>query len=338
MQSHYRLKRIKKLKHKDISGEITVLEIPKNLNQENISKIKFSDYSVSIVAVDRELAEAEITTLKLKNTTVGFLIPGQAILSPDSPMNENSYYGPYSLIAAIAACKNSFENNYDLSSPTTNDGTFFTDLFYAVVWIEKLEVSKESFFDLYFACLARSGVYFSPKKEKPLPNNRTLETYSSEIRLTKNKEQRSYVSLITGELSPFTPDPFLRFFYLYQVIESLMTEEYESKYLAIKTKLDSHGTPTITQLHDFLDEFRDISKEKTRILNALQPKCIDSEKSAEKILTELGEDFGKLDFPGKIYCLRNIIFHDFKRIHKLSNEIAELEENLMNYILNIKLI
>jgi len=117
-----------------------------------------------------------------------------------------------------------------------------------------------------------------------------------------------------------------------------MMENYSHRLAVIRKKFECQQEISITQLKDFLISFQELVKEEPRIKNALQPLCPESNLVSEKILATLGEDYKKLDFGQRIYKIRNIIFHDYQRIHHLNDDIAELEDSLSSYLLNKKLL
>ena len=138
-------------------------------------------------------------------------------------------------------------------------------------------------------------------------------------------------------LSPSVENVFLRFFYLYQVIETLMARDYTDRFNKIRASFSAQNDISITQLKDFLKNFNAIVKEEPRIKNALQPACAASNLIAEKILGCLGEKFDDLDFGARVYRIRNIIFHDYQRIHHMEEDVGDFEDGLLSYLLDKKL-
>lgn len=318
------------------------ITVPKDLNQSLLKSAKLNEYGVYLVATGRDVLEYEICTLKHGNSTVGFLIPGQAILSQDHPNNSDPIFATYSLIAANTVCTDSKNNNYSLANPEytsaiSKNEIFAQNVFYAVIWLQRLNISHTDFFQNYFVSLAKNGIFRSSYAKASNTSIKTLPSYNTSINLSKNKLWPNYIETICGTLSPYANDPFLRFFYTYQIIETLMTSDYSSRFLEIKSRFISHQDTSITHLKDFIEEFQKITKEKPRIKSTLQTECPTTNLICENILSNLREDFTKLDFAEKIYKIRNIIFHDFQRIKGMGSQISELEDNLSNYLLNSKL-
>ena len=334
------IKKIKELWYNSPNGDQLTVPVPEELNQSLLKYADPNDYLVTTVVVGREIAEAEITTLKCKGDTVGFLIPGQAILSKNHPKNNDKFFGTYSLIAALVAFQRAKNHDFTLfenKTPASSRDIFSSGHFYAVVWIKRLNIKEPDFYQKYFVSLANSGIYKTNEFNKPIASSRTLDSYNTEISISTNKDWPAYISLIITQLSPYATDPFLRFFYLYQVIETLMAENYVERQDEIRNRFNKNPKPSITVLKDFLDEFKSIVNEAPRINSVLNPGCVDTNQSADDILGKLGIDHSELTFGAKIYKIRNTIFHEYKTILHMSHEITILEDRLLSYILSQKL-
>lgn len=317
------------------------IKVPQNLNQTLLRKVNLDEYRVYLLATSRGIKESEICELKNGKTTIGFLIPGQAILSDEQPKNVEPLFGTYSLIAANSVCQDSKIGQYTRAntnhrSANSKIDIFAFDLFYAVIWTKKLTINSSEFFRRYFVCFARNGLFHSVEAKKTIASN-TLEKYGPELIVAKNKEWPDYIEKICTTLLPNANDPFLRFFYTYQIIEALMANDYSSRFSEIKLKFEAHQNTSITHLKDFIEEFQKITKEKPRIKNTLRPACPNTDLVCERILSTLNEDYGNLDFAERIYKIRNIIFHDFQRISSLKSDVSELERSLSDYLLENKL-
>jgi hypothetical protein len=337
-----RYKSLKELRFRKPDGEVVSLEIPGDVNQDLLRHAVLDDYLVMTVATGRPIAESEVCTLKSGNSIVGFLIPGQTVLSPDQQLNSDPIYGTYSLIAAMKVCDGSFKQKYDLSPHSlagfdSVNTVFYDDIFYLVVWLTRLGVSAADFTDDYFVSLARHGINPSSGGRRPLQTQRTLKSYGQSIQLSRNAKWPGYVRTIISELEPYAADPFLRFFYLYQVIETLMSVNFKSELAQIRIAFSAQPDISITQLREYVEKFQRIYKEKSRINNALRSVCPRSYASAEALLAELGEFDTDDTFGEMIYKVRNIVFHDYQRVHPFSNLVADLEEDLVSYILDKQL-
>lgn len=337
MPPQIRCRRIKELRFRKSNGDVVSLVVPTNLNQELLVKAVRQDYLVLPVATGRLVAESEVAPLNLRGSTVGFLIPGQTILSADQGLNSDRLYGTYSLIAAMEVCQRSFRGDYTLASPESANAessspVFHEGIFYLVVWLTKLETSADSFFDGYFVSLARSGIVSFIPGSRPLRTERTLTSYTQPIALSKNPDWPEYVRTIVSLLEPHATDPFLRFFYLYQIIETLMGVKFKSGLGPLFLEFKQRSELSVTQLRDYIEKFQKVYREKPRINEALQPTCSNSQALAETLLEALGEETEDVPFGELIYKVRNIIFHDYSRVHAYSSMVADLEEALASYL------
>lgn len=343
MRCAARIKRVKELEFRRPDGQTISLPIPPKLNQKFLRRAKFSEYSIFSLASSREIAELEVGTFKFGGDIVGFLIPGQALLSAEHPLNTDPFYGTYSLIAALTVCEDSMLGDYSLAgkdaAQATSGLSIFQDgTFYAVIWHAKIGIQTAEVFARFFVSLAKVGLYPKEYSRSALPHasSRTQTNYNRTINLTANAKWPQHVETILARLFPFAENEFLRFFYLYQVIETLMAQDFTERLSTIKSRFLAEESISITQLKDFLKDFNSIVKEEPRIKNALQPPCGSSNTVAKEILDKLGESHSDLDFGARIYLIRNIVFHDYQRIHHLKQEIAQLEDFLMSYLLETK--
>jgi hypothetical protein len=339
-----RVSRFKSLRfRKNADGGEISKNVPSNLNQALVSKIDFDDYLIRIVAVSRVVAESEFATfLDGKRKYVGCLIPGNSILSDESPNNENPLFAAYSLIVAARVCLSSFSDDFELAGVGCQgardmDEVFASGFYYAVFQKSKLKLAPRDFDSTYYASLFSSGLILSAQKHVPrLALGPSV--FAGDIVVQPNKQHPAYIYEIIINLIPYTESPFLRFFYLYQTIEYLMSEWFQSNYAEVKAKLDKETNISVTTLRDFVQKLDQSMKESTRINDVLQPSCPSTQLEAEQILDALAVDRSGLSFAGLIYKIRNIVFHDFRQIHHLSEEIGALSDSLLRYIVEKKIL
>ncbi len=322
-------------------GVREAVTVPFDLNKAAASKVRLKDYSVYLVSTGRELAESEIVEVKYKREIVGFLIPGQAILSAQNPRNHDRIYAAYSLIAASRVCSDSLNGEYSLSGYGPNaigvPAPFISDKFYGIFWNSKLPEPIGPNAAKYFVSLARHGLYLSDRAALPRESIRTLEAFGKSLSIALNPEFPDYVRKIVTELHPYTDNPHLCFFYLYQLIEHLMARGYESSLATLKGDFDAQPSLSVTQLKDFLQQFKNIVSEVPRIRAVLLPVHGPSDSLAEALLSSLGESFAELNFADKVYRIRNIMFHDYRRVHDFGQQLEDFQDELMSYLLSNQL-
>lgn len=293
------------------------------------------------MATNRDIAESEDSAIEFNGETVGRLIPCQAILSNQNPNFTNKNHAAYNIIAAAIICKKSFDRDYSLlhqnfSNASTRSGILPDNLYYLIIWDKKIKLttSLEEDFSIFFCS---KGLVFSPKKVKPSALAHYFDKENKKLKLESTNLPK-HIHLIVSELFPFTENAFLRFFYLYQVIEYLMSDSINQKIEDLRRDINSQTIPSITDIKEILNNFNDASKEKSRISTVLHPNCNDTCIAAEKLLDHISIDHSKMSFAEKVYRIRNTFFHDYRRLHDCSDEIKVLGDKLFLYLLGKKLL
>ena len=114
MENGFKIREVKYFLYKTPAGNFLELPVPDDMDQTYVGSIISSEYLITKMTVGRDIAEVEISTLKVGSSTVGYLIPRQAILSQEHPKNGDPLYAAYALIAAQKVCNDSMDNLYDL--------------------------------------------------------------------------------------------------------------------------------------------------------------------------------------------------------------------------------
>jgi hypothetical protein len=337
-----RINKFKKLCFSRPDKTVITLDIPANLSQSLIKHTNFSEYSVHILKTNRIIAESEYSIIELENAgTVGYLIPSEAILSEENPNNKDKYYAAYSLIAAAIICENSFKKDYSLThtdhgSAITAPMVFAENSFYLVTWNKKIP-DHTNFSKNYAVFFASKGLTFSQGQTQPLALTASQHVKGTFFRIKATKGLPDYIVTILTELIPCTVNPFLRFFYIYQVIEFLMSSEFNTRVTSLKQKFSAATSHSVTDLKDILKEFQKATKEDSRINSVLCPACPATEISAENILVTLNIQHDEMTFADKIYKIRNTLFHDYQRVHSHMESMSTLSDNLFSYLIEKKM-
>lgn len=337
-----RVSRFKTLIFRRTDGVEVCQDVPKTLDQGLVREIDFQDYLIRLVAVPRKIAESEFASFTGRDGKyIGCLIAGNAILSEENPNNSNRIFAAYSLIVAAMVCGDSFNANYQLASVRCQDAhdmadVFATEFFYAIFKKSALGAKSSNFDQTYFASLFANGLLLSDGSRVPT-FSLNQSSYSGDIKIRENSEHPDFIYEILVKLAPYTDNPFLRFFYLYQTIEYLMSGAFKKKYTETKAELDQETDISVTGLRDILEKLTAATKEKTRINDALVPICPSTQLQAEKILDLMSIDRKNFSFAESVYKIRNIIFHDFPKIHQFGREIAVLCDSLLLYLIEKKI-
>jgi hypothetical protein len=337
---------VREFHFKQPDKNIIIMTVPDGLNQNLIRKIITSEYSVYKVGSSLEIKEADSARVKEKGVIgdVGYLIPGAAILSGYHPKIDDEYFVAYSMIVANHICRKSYENSYELcargyENAHSADQIFDKDCYYIVIWDEKIK-SRINFKKHYSLCLASQGLVLN--ENLGIPKNIPIKyaTKNDILNIHSNELIYDHIHIILTELYPFTDNPFLRFFYIYQIIEHLISGVYHSIVENLISDLTSGlNDKAFTSIRDAINDFNNKSTESPRVKNLLNsPGDQDARKIAADILRDIEQYEKDMCFGASIYKIRNIIFHDYKLIHAKSNNIGELCDKLYIYILSKKIL
>ncbi len=323
-------------------GNCVELPVPADWNQQLVPLVNRDDYTVNVLISSKPPAEASYNSLAIgSGHTAGFIIPGAAILSPENPNASNATYCAYNLLVADIFCRASIDKQYLLasnSSPAAESrhNIFRQNSYYLITW-NKYFNSPNSICRDFALSLCHHGLVFSTSDNHPQHLYFDHEGDGTTLRVKSTAALPSYVITILGSLIPYCENPFLRFFYLYQVIEYMMGVEFDSKVADVRSRLAAIVNPSMVELREILEKFQDATREKTRINAALVPECPATAISAEKLLSALNALDPDTSFAERIYRVRNILFHDYKQLHEKGEQIGLLCAGLFAYLVSRKL-
>jgi hypothetical protein len=334
--------RVDTLQFRRPDGDVVELVVPPVMNQDWMGKVIFSDYTVRLVRAERPASEAEYSSIALaEGRTVGYLIPSTAILSVENPNNGDAAYSAYNIIAARIICELSQRGEYSLVDPACTRATgpqtiFMNDCYYLITW-DKHIPNSQNFTRDYAVSLCAKGLVFDHQGQKPIALSTQYESSQRTMRLRATQGLPDYVVSILTELIPFTHSPFLRFFYLYQVVEYLMAERFADEVKRLQAELATAGTHSVVDVKDALKRFQAATSEDSRINGVLLPPCPTTLLVAGRLLDSLSVDHVSMTFAAKIYRIRNTLFHDYRRLHGATGDLTDLSTGLFAYLLESKM-
>lgn len=327
---------LRELRFKQPNGMVISQEVPTNINQSLMSGVKCRNYKVVPVSATKPLPESAISTLKYRGERIGLMIPGQAILSNSQPKNNNPNFAAFSLIAACKVCSDSFRDVYDLASVermTTNPNSipFLEGDAYLIISKKDL-VEDSQFWEKYSASLFDNRVYayrgsraYCSVTDEPPPES---------ISIREASVVSDYAAMITRDLYPYAPEPILKFFYAYQIIEILIGVNFKDRSEEIRQKLNQAAPVSITTMKDIVKEFQDSYKELPRIKALLTPTCGETILALDSFFSAIGENNPGETFGEKVYKARNVLFHDFSKAHNRTEQITPLSDGLMRHLVS----
>lgn len=338
-----KISRVKLFQFQRADGDMVEIAVPPNWSQALIPKVRHGDYTVNVVISATAPAEADFGKVAVGNGhTAGYVIPGAAILSPENPHDADETYCAYNILVADAVCRSSQIGNYELGSKNCQQANslsqiFRRDSYYLITW-NRYFTSPAALSKDFALALCDHGLIFSHSEEHPSQLYLEYKGNGSTLRLKSTPQLPSYVVTILSSLVPYCNNPFLRFFYLYQVIEYLMGIEFDLKVSNVRERFLETQNPSMVELREILDKFQDATREKARINVALVPACPTTSLSAETLLSALNALEPDTSFAERIYRVRNILFHDYKQLHDRGEQIALLCQDLFAYLISKKLL
>jgi len=333
-----RITRVKSFAFRRPDGVLIYIPVPKHWDQTLIPRISRGGYSVRTLVTASPPPEASFSPVLIESkSTNGYLIPGSAILSPDTPHHDDAYYCAYNIIAADVICRSSLNGEYrqaskNCVSATSRDLIFHQDLFYLITWDSQIPAAK-SFDKDYSISLCSNGLVGPNDDGIPGWLCTSHNADRSPLRIKKSLELPDYAITILCSLVPNAVNPFLRFFYLYQIVEYLMGRDFDSRITGLRQDFLTNQDPSMVELREIVKKFQKAANEETRINSALDTACIHTSAAADALLDKLNIADEDLTFAGKIYRVRNTLFHDYRRLHDYDSEVSSLCQNLYSYLL-----
>lgn len=342
------IKRVKRLKFRRPDNEIIELDIPPKLDQTMMSRPKIEDYLFFVRDTEKEAPQASVfAIMRGGRNCAGYLIPGQTILYNSTlaelnkqfkDTNLDRFYGVYNILLAMEICARSWRGDYSLAAPGFDKAETIEDIFrlgayYGVLDKSQVNTKGKELPNDYILSFLLSGFYGCHEQPINPYIASDLLQLGGRIQLKKNKPLPPHLVNIFDHLIPKTSDAMLRFFYVYQAVEVLMAEYLDEKYREVREYLVDNTDISKVELRNKLSKLNDAAKEKARI-NEVMGKGEDTLiTSINEFLKEVADGDVEESFPYKVYQVRNILFHDYARVHNSSHMVGTLANLLANYML-----
>ena len=327
------------LKFKRPDCQNLIISVPSSVDQSTFPQIDLDDYLVFRVRTFHNIPQSSVIELNRENSIIGYLIPGQTIFSGIFPPRNKKIYYAYEFIIATQICIDSWGGDYKLCSPNFNSAKSISDVFenqiyYGVINLKKID--KEDFFDngIYFNCLCSNDFFLESKNQKIPILSFTDGSKIDKLKLVKNKKIPDQVQMLFNELIFYEGNNILRFFYVYQVIEVIMGIFLDEKIDEIRNFISENNNLSKTLIRDKIQELGDATKEKSRINDIFNKEGGYSLDDLDRLLDILEIDCSKMSFADKIYKIRNLIFHDYTKMHSHESIIGEISNKLISIIFN----
>ncbi len=338
-----KIKKVKFFHFRRADGELVEIPVPENWNQSLVPKVVRDGYSIRVVIASKPPAEAAYSTVAQgKGHTGGYILPGAAILSRENPYRDDAAYVAYSLLVADAVCSASHRNDYTLGekncqSASSREQIFKQNAFYLITWNKHFN-SPATLDKDYALALCQHGLIVSNSDAHPTELYSEYAGDGATLRLKATPTLPDYIIEILGSLVPYCKNPYLRFFYLYQVVEYLMGIEFDARVTEVRGRFDATRNPSVVELREILEKFQDATREKSRINRALSPECPKTLISADALLAAVGALETDVSFAEKMYRVRNTLFHDYRQLHDKGEHVSVLCQDFFAYLVEQKLL
>jgi hypothetical protein len=326
-------------------------QIGDTLFTTNIELSTCSDFKNFTIfrAYCKKFNEIDIKKIKIDNNDCGFLIPSFSLLSVDHDYSSNNNFQLFS-DAIIKWFLSNLEKEH-IKSEISLDSFFNENLGFIAISNTNFSNSKENERKIFFE-LMNTGIYVDVLHTEPssyptnslFPEKNIPDTKRIAFNTTTNKAMLDefvfdiFYSIIFKE-----SDHFLQFFYLYQVIETLIEFVMSNEYSQVRSRIHNLGeSATTQQLKKLVETLNESVQERKRInklcnhyteiyndnFNIQQSLC-------EFIIQNLNPEFeADSDIGSSIYEVRNKSFHEFRTLRNAST-LSSITPHVFNYILHL---
>lgn len=332
-----------------VSGE--GYEVGETLFSTDIKLSPCSDFKNFTIfrAYCRKFNEIDIKQIKIDDDDCGFLIPSFSLLSQDHDYSSKGNFQVFS--DAIIKWHLSNLDTENLKSEVPLDSFFNENLGFIAIPNRNYSNSKDKERKIFFE-LINAGIYVdilhkSPSfyTENPLfPNKNLPSTKRITFKTTSNKAiLDEFICDIFNSIIFNETDHFLQFFYLYQVVETLIEFVMSQEYSKVMTKINDLGGGVSTQQLKKLVETLNESVQERKRINKLCNEYTDTYNDSfniqqslfDFIKQNLNSDFEvNNDIGSCIYEIRNKSFHEFRTLRN-ATKLSSITPHVFDYILHL---
>ena len=300
-----------------------------NLSSEIYSVYRFTNPYLN--------AENDLFKINYLGKSIGLIIPNSALEDDLENLDEDfdEYTQAYKFYCAKVIIENFDFNNFK-ENETLNLSNFINkDSIYFIICNRLIDEAGFNLEDC-LPSLAIKGYYLFP--ENTIPNvlsfvsvqNHDLDALiqakflttrnDQSIHIQKSNlviEQNQLLRLLYKKLLVENNNPLFRFLILYQVIEFLLEEKVrEGINIIYEQKEDLNN-------YDFFQKMYEINNTRS-IINSLFNKVVFEDKneitnSLKDFILQTSPEYTKQSTGDCLYDIRNLLFHDFKRIIDIDN-------------------
>jgi hypothetical protein len=301
-----------------------------------------SQFEIFLLANNR-LIENDIYQVydKSRNCRIGWCVPIQALASIEHSHVDNEHFLKYAYVATlklISECpENIFKFKPDIDGSTTITlADFFPDCV-AVLIVSLQQLPNGEPFHICDWVPALSVHGYVPLSPRDPTNLSWSGSKPEDVRMNLHPVSPlfrgfPFINTVFSDLVAFEANPFLRFFYMYQVVELVIEEIFKKEQRALLEKLTTTLDDTI-KTKEVLEDAREIASEKRRLKILVNnyvgtlPDCINLRTLCNNFLQGNSKDQGE-DVCDSLYRVRNILFHQYRDVKN-----ADILENIVSELL-----
>lgn len=310
------------------------IQVPFGINTEFDEK-QFTAYFFA----KKELKENDIFQVYQRESAsrLGWMIPITALFSKEHDFADDIHFRRYAY-QAIKQCTHYLVSNVldetGLNNLQTNSiGSFFHDSI--CILIISLDCLKEnsslSIYRRFPSMLVHGYVPLSERDPEEIhfegvpPAGKRIHT--SEI--STFVEDVEFINRILAQSLAYEKEPAFQFFYLYQIIEFMISEVSSDRLDTLIEKL-SLGRNDTQVVRDCMTEVGEVLSEEKRIGILCNEYC-DLERSRHEELKRISNIFLRecgYDFIGSfneyVYKIRNLVFHQYRKLPSDENVLRDV--------------
>lgn len=299
---------------------------------------------IVFIFVKKDLNENDIYQVydRVRDTRIGWCFPIRAMDSNDHSYADNEHFLKYSFVTFRYLIKKLPKAKF-LKIPSVENtnlihfSQFFSENAVAITISKSTLIDANSFnIDDYLPSLFYYG-FFPLKKKDPEFITYTgihLESKRLYIRhVSESINNKSFIFTIFSEVIAYESNAVFLFFYLYQIIETLMETIFQTEQVKIVHELNS-CLRNPTKIKEVFERINSNTSEKRRLVLLMSeyitssPDERDLKTACNNFLNEFGFDSGQ-NLSEYLYRVRNFIFHQFWNFRK---EKMFMLEEIVKYL------
>ena len=308
-----------------------------------IQEYEPSDYDCLIFANDSpNCTENSIYQVYVDSVRIGWIFPIQALMSQEHNYVNNQHFLKYAYVATHYLLS-TIDDIDNIQTPSEFSLEDYYDASKSILVLDKVNCSSINNFhiDDYIVSLYKYGYSLNGKGNldaDPLEADRTKIKLKP---LSKDLVNTHYINALFQNQFPVQEDDITRFYFIYQVIEFLISVIFEHQIGRIVDKLNENPD----KLFEIRDDLNEIGKEKNRIgrlfncyVRRIETQYITDLNTACVIFLKQNNLEEKTDYWENLYMVRCFLVHKLYTIDTRSiGALKNINRCFMSLIIEVLL-